>query len=164
MTSRVSASRIIDASPDEVFAAVTDISRLPEWNAAITAVIQRPERLEVGTQWVVEMHALGQTWPSRSVVETFDPIGRCFAYRSATDDANPSYALWTWVVTDHPDGALVTVAAELHPRTFWRRVLLVRIRARQLARTELIESLAALEASTRRSTGALPATTTGDDQ
>lgn len=164
MTGRVSASRIIDASPDDVFSTVTDVARLPEWNAAITAVIQRPERLEVGAQWVVEMHALGQTWHSRSVVETLDPVGRCFAYRSVTDDGNPSYALWTWVVADHPEGTLVTVASELHPRTFWRRVLLVRIRSRQLARTELINSLAALEAAATRSTGALPGTNTGGDQ
>lgn len=164
MTSRVSASRIIDAAPDDVFSAVTDISRLPEWNASITAVIERPERLEAGAQWVVAMHALRHTWPSRSVVETFDPVGRCFAFRSATDDGNPSYALWTWVVTDHPEGTLVTVAGELHPHTFWRRALLMRIRSRQLARTELIDSLATLEAAARHSTGALPATNTGDDQ
>jgi len=68
------------------------------------------------------------------------------------------------VVANHPDGALVTVANELHPRTFWRRVLLVRIRSRQLAHTELAQSLAALEAAAKRSTGAMPRTHTGDDQ
>ena len=98
------------------------------------------------------------------MVETLDPTGRCFAYRSVTDDGNPSYALWTWVVADHPDGALVTVAGELHPLTFWRRVLLVRIRSRQLAHTELVHSLAALEAAAKRSTGARPGTNTGGDQ
>jgi hypothetical protein len=36
------------------------------------------------------------------------------------------------------------VTWELHPATFWRRVLLVRIRARQLSRTEIPASLAAL--------------------
>lgn len=147
MTGRVSASRILDAPADDAFSTVTDIARLPEWNAAITRVIDRPDHLEVGAQWVVEMHALGRTWNSRSQVEALDPIGRCFAYRSVTDDGNPSYALWTWVVADHPRGALVTVAGELHPRSFWRRVLLVRVRSRQLAHTELVRSLAALEAA-----------------
>ena len=164
MTARVSASRIMDASPDDVFGTVTDLARLPEWNTAITAVIQRPQQLEVGAHWVVEMHALGQTWQSRSVVETHDSIGRCFAYRSVTDDGNPSYALWTWEVAGHPEGALVTVAGELHPRTFWRRVLLVRIRSRQLARTELIHSLGALEEAAKRSTSARPGTSTGGDR
>ena len=73
-------------------------------------------------------------------------------------------SLWTWVVADHPEGAVVTVAGELHPRTFWRRVLLVRIRSRQLARTELISSLVALEATAQRSTGATRGTTTGGRQ
>lgn len=164
MTGRVSASCITDTSPDDVFDTITDVARLPEWNAAITAVVEQPERLEVGAQWVVEMHALGRTWHSRSVVETIDRTGRCFAYRSVTDDGNPSYACWTWVVADGPDGTLVTVAGELHPRTFWRRVLLVRIRSRQLARTELIDSLNALEAAATRSPSALPGTNTGDDR
>jgi uncharacterized protein YndB with AHSA1/START domain len=164
MTARISASRILAASADDVFSAVTDTSRLQEWNAAITAVLEQPDHLVVGAQWVVGMHALGQSWHSRSVVETLDPLGRCFTYRSVTDDGNPSYALWTWVVADHPEGALVTVAGELHPQTFWRRVLLVRIRSRQLAHSELTRSLAALEAAAKRSTHALPRTNTGDDQ
>lgn len=159
MPTRVSARRIIDASPDDVFRTVTDVARLPEWNAAITAVIERPQELEVGAQWVVEMHALWQTWRSRSVVETLHPRDRCFAYRSVTDDGNPSFVLWTWVVASHAEGTLVTVASELHPRTFWRRVLLVRIRSRQLARTELIGSLGALEAAAKHATQTSPAPT-----
>lgn len=164
MPSHLSASRILDAPPDDVFRVITDISRLPEWNAAITAVIEQPDHLELDAQWIVEIHALGQSWPSRSKVETLDPTGRCFAYRSVSDDGNPSYALWTWVVADHPDGALVTVAGELHPRTFWRRLLLVRIRARQLAHTELTHSLVALEAAAKRSTGTAPDINTGGNQ
>jgi len=164
MTSRVSASRIVDAPPDDLFTRLTDISELPDWNRAITGVVERPDHLDVGAQWIVEMHALGRTWNSRSVVETLDPIGRCFAHRSVTDDNNPSYALWTWVVADHPDGALVTVAVELHPITFWRRRLFVHIRSRQLADTELVESLAALGAAVKRSTGARPTPKQRGDQ
>ncbi len=151
MTSHASASRVVAASPDDVFDTITDIARLPDWNDAITSVLERPDHLDVGAQWVVAMHALGQRWHSRSAVEVFDTVGRCFAYRSATDDGNPSHALWTWVVADRADGALVTVACELHPRSFWRRALLVRIRSRQLARTELPGSLAALEVAARLS-------------
>lgn len=151
MNGHAGASRVVALPADDVFNTITDIARLPDWNNAITTVIRQPDRLRVGADWIIEMHALGQTWHSRSIVEAFDPTGRSFAYRSATDDGNPSYALWTWVVTDHAGGALVTVACELHPKTFWRRVLLVRIRARQLARSELPRSLVALEAAARRS-------------
>lgn len=164
MTGRVSASHVVNAPADDVFTTITDVARLPQWNAAITAVTQQSDRLEVGAEWIVKMHALGQTWHSRSVVETLNPVGRCFAYRSVTDDGNPSYALWTWIVADHPDGALVTVAGELHPLTVWRRLLFVHIRSRQLGRTELVHSLVALEAAAKRSIGTVPDTTTGGIQ
>jgi hypothetical protein len=53
-------------------------------------------------------------------------------------------------VTDDPAGSRVTVTWSLHPATFWRRVLLGRIRARQLANTEVPTSLTALAAATMR--------------
>lgn len=144
MTAATSASTVVPAEPDAVFATLTDIARLPEWNGAMTRVIEQPSRLDGGAEWVVEFHALGNTWRSRSTVEDLDVAGRRFAYRSGTDDGNPSYARWTWEVTPAPAGSRVAVTWELHPATFWRRVLLARIRARQLARTELPASLAAL--------------------
>ena len=143
-----SASAIVTASPDAVFRTLTDIAGLPAWNAAMTSVIDEPATLEVGAEWVVEFHALGQRWRSRSTVEQLDVAGHRFAYRSATDDGNPSYAQWDWVVADDRTGSRVTVTWDLHPVTFWRRILLARIRARQLRRTEVPTSLAALAAAT----------------
>jgi uncharacterized protein YndB with AHSA1/START domain len=141
------ASAVIPAAPDAVFAALTDIAALPSWNAVMVAVVDQPAKLDVGSEWVVEFHALGQTWRSRSTLEELDRTARRFVHQSATDDGNPSFARWTWEVTDDPAGSRVTVAWELHPVTFWRRVLLARIRARQLARTEIPTSLAALAAT-----------------
>jgi uncharacterized protein YndB with AHSA1/START domain len=138
------ASMVMPATADVVFATVTDIGRLPEWNARITSVVEAPAALTIGAQWVVELHALGQTWRSRSTLEDLDVPARRFAYRAMTDDGNPSYAQWTWTVAETSSGSRATVAWTLHPATFWRRVLLARIRARQLARTELPASLAAL--------------------
>lgn len=144
VTASARASTVVPATADAVFGTLTDIARLPEWNGAMTSVIDQPESLETGSEWVVEFHALGQTWRSRSVVEEIDPACRRFVYRSGTDDGNPSYAKWVWEVTDDGTGSRVTVTWALHPATFWRRVLLVRIRARQLARTEIPASLTAL--------------------
>jgi len=141
---------VIPASPDAVFGALTDLDRLPDWNAAMTGVVEQPDGLEVGAQWVVRFRALGQTWCSRSTLEELDHTTRRFVYRSATDDGNPSYARWTWEVAEDPAGSRVTVGWTLHPLTFWRRVLLVRIRSRQLARTEVPASLAALAAAVSR--------------
>lgn len=144
MTGSAHASTVVAATADALFGTLIDIARLPEWNDVMTSVIEKPERLEVGAEWLVEFHALGQTWRSRSVVEEIDRAGRQFVYRSGTDDGNPSYARWTWEVTDDGAGSRVTVTWDLRPATFWRRVLLVHIRARQLARTEIPASLDAL--------------------
>jgi uncharacterized protein YndB with AHSA1/START domain len=149
MAARSSITVVLDGAPDMVFRKITDIARLPEWNAAMTKVVEAPAELEPGAEWVVEFHALGQRWRSRSRVEQLDAEAWRFAYRSWTDDGNPSYASWSWKVAEDPSGSRVTVAWELHPVTFWRRVLLVRIRARQLSRRELPDSLTALAAAAK---------------
>lgn len=134
----------VPADPDVVFGAITDIDQLPDWNRAITAVVHRPDSLVEGTEWVVELRALGQRWLSRSTLTRIDPRTRRVGYCSRTDDGNPSWTRWEWSVDDHPAGAEVTVTFDLHPVTFWRRVLLSHIRSRQLARTEVPASLTAL--------------------
>ena len=120
----------------------------------MTDVVDQPEVLEPGAEWVVEFQVFGRTWRSRSTVEELDVARRRFAYRSHTDDGNPSHGRWAWEVTEDPAGSRVSVTRELHPVTFWRRVLLGRIRARQLSRTELPASLAALAAASRGATTA----------
>jgi uncharacterized protein YndB with AHSA1/START domain len=145
-----SASAIMPASPDAVFRTLIDIASLPAWNQRMTGLVDQPANLEAGAEWVVTFHVLGRTWRSRSTVDEVDVASRRFAYRSRTDDGNPSEARWTWEVTDDPAGSRVTVTWSLHPVTFWRRVLLGRIRARQLANTEVPTSLTALAAATMR--------------
>lgn len=146
------AEAIVSATPDAVFRTLTDIEALPSWNKNMTSVIDQPPALEVGTEWVVEFNALGQTWHSRSTVEELDITNRRFAYKSRTDDGNPSHARWAWDVAEDPAGSRVTVTWDLHPVTFWRRVLLGRIRGRQLAHTEIPASLAALAAASKGAT------------
>jgi uncharacterized protein YndB with AHSA1/START domain len=138
------AGTVIDADADAVFGLLTTPARLPEWNGAIARVVDAPEHLTNGAQWLVEFKAMGQSWRSRSTVLEVDSAGHNFVYRSQTDDGNPSYADWSWHVADAPGGCEVTVSYALHPATFWRRVLLVKIRARQLRRRELPSSLQAL--------------------
>jgi hypothetical protein len=137
-------TQFVAARPDEVFELISDPVRLPEWNRAIVGVIDVPDKLRPGDQWVVQLSALGQSWASRSTVVDIDRQARHFAYRSQTDDGNPSHADWAWQVSDAPGGCEVTVSCALHPATFWRRVLLVRVRAWQLQRRELPASLLAL--------------------
>ncbi|MGQ0830865.1 MAG: SRPBCC family protein [Microthrixaceae bacterium] len=149
MTITKTAEAVLDASPGAVFGTLTDIAHLPEWNDAIVRVVEPLPALEPGAEWVVEVRALGQRWNSRSRITAVDPGEGRFHYRSCTDDGNPSYALWAWTVNPDPAGSRVAVSMELHPATFWRRVLLARIRARQVGRTELPSSLAALGAAAK---------------
>ena len=142
-TIRGQVTAVVEASPDAVFTTLTDLSALPSWNEAMTTVCELPARLAPGAEWVVEFHVLGRTWRSRSRCESIDPAARRFIHRTGTDDGNPSYAQWEWAVDPADPGSRVTVTWMLHPVTFWRRVLLARVRARQLAR-EVPTSLAAL--------------------
>ena len=129
------ASGVVSSPASEVFGLLTDVDRLPEWNKIIVKVVERPETLSPGAEWVVQLKAMGNSWQSRSTIEEHDPSRCLFAYRSCTDDGNPSYARWRWTVEPAAGGeSRVTVTWELHPQTFWRRALLVRVRSRQLLR------------------------------
>jgi uncharacterized protein YndB with AHSA1/START domain len=148
MGRRESASARIGATPEAVFRLVTDVSRLPEWNRGITEVVEAPERLDAGSVWKVRIHALGQSWVSKSCVSALDPAAGRFAYRSQSDDGNPSYADWEWHVEPDESGSKVTVTVDPNPVTFWRKHLLIRIRRPSL-RKEMQDSLTALAAAVR---------------
>ena len=135
-------TEVVAAPPGEVFAVVSDVDRLPEWNEIIEAVVERPPAMVPGAEWVVRLGTMGTRWQSRSRLLELDEAARRFGYRSQTDDGNPSDAVWRWTVDDDPAGARVTVSWELHPQTFWRQVLLARVRNRQL-RTEVRRSIGA---------------------
>src|SRR5437667_10595966 len=133
----------LPVSADAAFRTITDIKDLPEWNARITEVKEAPAELTPGAEWLVRVHAMGRSWDSRSWLDDLDADKRVFAYKSGTDDGNPSRALWRWEVEETPNGSKVTCSWDLQPVTFWRRTLLVRMRAPSLAK-EVNESIAAL--------------------
>ncbi len=140
---RESASALVAATPERVFRLVTDPSKLPSWNRAIVELVEGPARLEPGSVWKVRIHALGRSWVSKSQVSTLDPALGHFAYRSQSDDGNPSYADWDWQVEPDHDGSRVTVGVDLNPTTFWRKHLLAHLR-RPALRKEIMDSLNAL--------------------
>ena len=138
-----SARARIGAPADQIFNLITDVARLPQWNSAITDVVHAPERLEGDAVWKVRIHAMGTSWVSRSELIRLDRTQRVFEYRSQSDDGNPSFADWTWRVSEDGDGALVDVDADLNPKTFWRKHLLIRLRRPGL-RKEMRASLTSL--------------------
>ena len=136
------ASGIVDATPESVFDLITDIGRLPEWNAVIESVAEAPHQLANGAEWVVLVHPKGMPrWPSRSRVVAIDRHALRFSYRSQTDDGNPSYVDWTWCVTAANGGAQITVDWDGHPLTFWRRMLVVPLVRRPMLEKEVRASI-----------------------
>lgn len=128
-------SGTVPAPPAAVFDVVTDIDRLPEWNKIIQRVVESPDALGVGAEWVVAVKPPGMPeWLSRSEVLEHDPVGHRFRYRTRTEDGNPSFADWEWRAEAADGDSTVTVSWELHPVTFARRVLLSRMRNRALRR------------------------------
>ena len=53
-----SAAATVGAPPDRVFRLITDVSRLPEWNAIMTEVVDAPAELIEGSEWVVAFKAM----------------------------------------------------------------------------------------------------------
>ncbi|MEX2255877.1 MAG: SRPBCC family protein [Acidimicrobiia bacterium] len=133
----------VNAPPATVLMQISDIARLPEWNRAITEVLESPAPLVSGAVWKVRLHALGQTWVSTSTLTELDEASGRLRYRSQTDDGNPSYADWDWSVASDGDGSQVTVTVTLHPITFWRKHVLAKLR-RPALRREVRASLSAL--------------------
>jgi uncharacterized protein YndB with AHSA1/START domain len=138
------ASARVNATPQEVFDLITDVSRLPEWNAAIEAVLERPPALAEGAEWTIKMHPPRvPAWKSVSRVEEFDRDRRRFAYETRNADGNPSYVRWAWEVVDAGHGTEVTVTWDCYLKTLDRRFLAGPMRKRQLAR-EVPRSLTAM--------------------
>jgi uncharacterized protein YndB with AHSA1/START domain len=144
MRSHGSASRHVDAPPDVVFERVTDLSGLPAWNHRMTGVVELPSGVAVGEEWVVSFRLGGRRFNSRSVVVELDGERRRFVHRSKPDDDNPSCTVWTWEVDPEGDGSRVSVQWDMRPVTAARRFLAAPIRAWQIPRHDIPDSLAAL--------------------
>src|SRR6476620_6170107 len=105
-----SATTHVEAPASAVFDTITDIERLPEWNAAVERVIEVPATMDEGAQWVVVIHPRHiPSWHSRATLVLLDRQGLQFAHRSQTDDGNPSHAEWHWTVVPSGEGADLTV-------------------------------------------------------
>ena len=145
------ATGTVPAPPAAVFDAITDIDRLPEWTKTIQRVVERPDALAEGTEWVVAVKPPGMPeWLSRATTVEHDPVGHRFRYRTCTGDGNPSWAIWEWQAEAAGSGSTVTVSWELHPKTFARRVFFSRVRNRALRR-EVQVSIEALRTIAARS-------------
>src|SRR5690349_9632712 len=95
-----SARTTVDAPPGEAFALITDPDRLPEWNAAVESVTDRPAELVPGAEWTVRMHPKRMpSWGSVSRVVEIDAERGRFRYETRNADGNPSSTTWTWGIS-----------------------------------------------------------------
>ena len=143
---------LVDAAPDDVFAAVTDIAGLPQWNDRIQRVVMAPDALDADAEWLVELKILGQQFQSRSRVLDIDPVARRVRYRS-NPEGDPDFAIWTWEIVPESGGSRVRVRWDLNPLQIANRVFWVRVRSRGLKK-ELPSSLASLESFIKARSGA----------
>ena len=141
---------------NDVFEHITNIDLLPTWNRAIEQVVESPPALTPGAEWVVVMHPSAMPrWKSRSRgVEEITP-GTSFTYRSQTDDGNPSFVTWQWLLTPAIDGTDVTVRWDGYPQTVGRRLVGAPLRRRMLQH-EAPASLESLRRVLEPATGASP--------
>jgi len=85
------AAAVVDESPAEVFAAITAIDRMPEWNERIASVTRPPVApLAKDVEWTVQMSVPPAKWPSRPRVVAYDLDGMYFEHNSQSDDGNPT--------------------------------------------------------------------------
>jgi uncharacterized protein YndB with AHSA1/START domain len=140
------AEATIGADAAALFATITDIDRLPEWNDAIEKVLDRPGTLTPGSAWTVQMHpARGMRWKSVSTLQEIDPSNLRVSYRTVNANGNPSHTVWAWHLTPSSAGVRVSVRWDVHLETLDRRLLAGPIKKRQL-RKEVAGSLEALAA------------------
>jgi uncharacterized protein YndB with AHSA1/START domain len=96
------AETVIDAPPATVWAALTDLRRMPEWSPELVRMMPlKPGGLRVGQQYVGLNRRKAVVWPTRSVVAILDP-GRTLAW-----DTRSSGARWIYELSPEGNGTRV---------------------------------------------------------
>ena len=109
------AETVIAAPPARVWAALTDLGRMPEWSPELLRMVPlKPGGLKVGQQYLGVNRRKAVIWPTRSVVAVLDPE------RSLAWDTRSSGARWIYELS--PAGAGTRV---VHRRPVPRRLTLL---------------------------------------
>jgi len=109
------AETTIDAPPARVWAALTDLDRMPQWSPELIRMVPlKPGGLKVGQQYVGLNRRRAVVWPTRSVVAVLEPE------RSLAWDTRSSGARWIYELAAEGDGTRV-----VHRRPVPRRLTLL---------------------------------------
>jgi uncharacterized protein YndB with AHSA1/START domain len=92
------AEAYVEAPPDEVWATLADLSRMPDWSPELVRMVPlKRGGLRVG-QWYLGINRRkAVVWPTRSVVAAVEPG------KELTWDTRSSGARWIWELS--PEGA-----------------------------------------------------------
>jgi len=111
----LSASATIDAPPARVWAALTDLTRMPRWSPELLRMVPlKPGGLKVGQQYLGLNRRKAVIWPTRSVVAALEPE------QTLAWDTKSSGARWIYELS--PDGAGTKV---VHRRPVPRKLTLL---------------------------------------
>lgn len=109
------AETTVQAAPEQVWALLTDFSRMPSWSPELVRMLPlRPGGLKVGQQYLGINRRKAVVWPTRSVVAELDP-GRRVAW-----DTKSSGARWIWDVEAAGDGTTHVVHTRPVPQRLSR--------------------------------------------
>jgi uncharacterized protein YndB with AHSA1/START domain len=91
------AETTIAVPPDQVWEALTDFRRMPDWSPELVRMVPlKPGGLKIGQQYLGINRRKAVVWPSRSVVAVVEP-GRSIAWDTRSSGAR-------WIYELEPDG------------------------------------------------------------
>lgn len=84
---------VIDASPEQVWAVLSDLKRMPDWSPELVKMLPlKRGGLRVGQWYVGVNRRKAVVWPTRNVVATLEP-GQSLAWDTKTSGARWIYEL-----------------------------------------------------------------------
>lgn len=96
----------IDASPEKVWAVISDLSRMGEWSPQCRKQIVRGGPVKVGTK-TININRRGLlVWPTTATVVRYEP-NKEVAYR-----INENNTVWSYTITPNGDGVRLTERRE----------------------------------------------------
>ncbi|GAB2640785.1 SRPBCC family protein [Gordonia jinhuaensis] len=96
----------IDASPEKVWAVISDLSRMGEWSPQCRKQIVRGGPVKVGTK-TININRRGLlVWPTTATVVRYEP-NKEIAYR-----INENNTVWSYTITPNGDGVRLTERRE----------------------------------------------------
>lgn len=109
------ASVHVEASPEEVYAIVSDVTRTPEWSPEVIRCrwVDGADRPKVGARFRGTSRSRLVRWTCTCEVVTADP-GREFAFRTLFDRVNKDSTTWRYTFEPRDRGTVVTESYEVH--------------------------------------------------